>query len=86
MITYTNKIDKKTKVLYNRHKRKQNSIKQNKIKGRDDIKGVLTIDKTKEASQWAEYEIECAVITSTLLYTIISDEEQDYVAAMNITD
>ena len=29
MITYTNKIDKKTKVLYNRHKRKQNSIKQN---------------------------------------------------------
>lgn len=56
------------------------------IGGRDDIKGVLTIDKTKEASQWAEYEIECAVITSTLLYTIISDEEQDYVAAMNITD
>lgn len=56
------------------------------IGGRDDIKGVLTIDKTKEASQWAEYEIECAVITSTLLYTIISDEEQNYVAAMNITD
>ena len=28
------------------------------IGGRDDIKGVLTIDKTKEASQWAEYEIE----------------------------
>ena len=32
MITYTNKIDKNAKVLYNRHKRKQNRIKLNKTK------------------------------------------------------
>ena len=32
MITYTNKIDKNAKVLYNRHKRKQNRIKVNKTK------------------------------------------------------
>ena len=32
MITYTNKIDKNAKVLYNRHKMKQNRIKLNKTK------------------------------------------------------
>ncbi|MBQ0051170.1 MAG: GGDEF domain-containing protein [Treponema sp.] len=28
----------------------------------DDIKGLVTFDKTKEAQQWAEYEVNCAVM------------------------
>lgn len=38
---------------------------------KDDVKGLLTINKMKAASQWAEYEIECSIITATLINMII---------------
>lgn len=38
---------------------------------KDDVKGLLTINRMKEASQWAEYEIECSIITATLINMII---------------
>ena len=37
------------------------------IGNKDNIKGLLTINRMKEASQWAEYEIECSVITAALI-------------------
>lgn len=39
----------------------------------DNIKGVLTIDRTKNAAQWAEYEVECSVITASLINTLIDE-------------
>ncbi len=41
------------------------------IGSKDDIKGLLTINKMKAASQWAEYEIECSVITATLVNVLM---------------
>lgn len=38
---------------------------------KDDVKGLLTINRMKAASQWAEYEIECSIITATLINMII---------------
>ena len=38
---------------------------------KDDVKGLLTINRMKAASQWAEYEIECCIITATLINMII---------------
>lgn len=38
---------------------------------KDDVKGILTINRMKAASQWAEYEIECSIITATLINMII---------------
>lgn len=38
---------------------------------KDDVKGLLTINRMKAASQLAEYEIECSIITATLINMII---------------
>ena len=38
---------------------------------KDDVKGLLTINRMKAASQWVEYEIECSIITATLINMII---------------
>ena len=38
---------------------------------KDDVKGLLTINRMKAASQWAEYYIECSIITATLINMII---------------
>lgn len=45
------------------------------IGSEDDIKGLFTIDRCKESSQWAEYEIECAVIAASLI-SIIAETER----------
>lgn len=47
------------------------------IGSRDNIKGLITMDRTKESSQWAQYEVEIAVITASLIYTIIVDKQLD---------
>lgn len=39
------------------------------------IKGVFTIDRCKESSQWAEYEVECAVIAASLINIIAESSE-----------
>ncbi|MDD5827843.1 MAG: GGDEF domain-containing protein [Lachnospira sp.] len=42
----------------------------------DDISGVLTLDKCKESSQWAEYEVECATIVASLLTAMEKENER----------
>ena len=37
------------------------------IGSKDEVKGMFTVNRMKAASQWAEYEIECSVITATLV-------------------
>lgn len=43
------------------------------IGGKDDMKGLITINRMKAASQWAEYEIECSIITATLINIILEN-------------
>lgn len=38
---------------------------------KDNVLGLLTLDRCKESSQWAEYEVECAVMLGTLITTMI---------------
>ncbi|MGN0317558.1 MAG: GGDEF domain-containing protein [Lachnospira sp.] len=45
------------------------------IKSKDGIAGILTLDKCKESQQWAEYEVECAAITATLISAMVIDGE-----------
>lgn len=52
-------------------KRQIHSTIQCFIGTKDDVKGLLTINRMKAASQWAEYEIECSIITATLINMII---------------
>lgn len=66
-----NNMDVAPEFVEEMKKRSVYSTIQCIVGSRDDIKGLLTINKTKAASQWAEYEIECAVITATLVNTII---------------
>lgn len=37
------------------------------IGSKDEVKGMFTVNRMKAASQWVEYEIECSVITATLV-------------------
>ena len=34
---------------------------------RDNIKGLVTFNKCRESARWADYEIDCAIIFSTVL-------------------
>lgn len=52
-------------------KRQIHSTIQCFIGTKEDVKGLLTINRMKAASQWAEYEIECSIITATLINMII---------------
>lgn len=52
-------------------KRQIHSTIQCFIGTKDDVKGLLTINRMKAASQWVEYEIECSIITATLINMII---------------
>ena len=38
------------------------------------VKGIFTIDRCKESSQWAEYEIEMAVVAASLINIIAESE------------
>ena len=40
----------------------------------NNIKGILSIDRCKESAQWAEYEVEMAVITAKLLDTFCEND------------
>ena len=40
----------------------------------NNIKGMFTIDRCKESSQWAEYEIEMAVVAASLINIIAESE------------
>lgn len=42
----------------------------------NDVKGIFTIDRCKESAQWAEYEIEMAVVAASLI-NIIAEAEKD---------
>lgn len=42
----------------------------------DNVKGLFTIDRCKESAQWAEYEIEMAVVTASLI-NILAETECD---------
>lgn len=42
----------------------------------DNVKGLFTIDRCKESSKWAEYEIEMAVVTASLI-NILAETEGD---------
>lgn len=46
-----------------------------KIHSDKGVIGMLTLDKCKESQQWAEYEIECAVITAAFISSIVIDTE-----------
>lgn len=41
------------------------------IGDKDNVLGLLTLDRCKESSQWAEYEVECAVMLASLLTILI---------------
>lgn len=41
------------------------------IGDKDNVLGLLTLDRCKESSQWAGYEVECAVMLASLLTTLI---------------
>lgn len=43
---------------------------------KNDVKGIFTIDRCKESAQWAEYEIEMAVVTASLI-NILAESEKD---------
>lgn len=43
------------------------------ILGEDKIKGLVTYNRCKESAQWAEYELQTAIITSSLLSIIIDN-------------
>ena len=40
----------------------------------NNVKGIFTIDRCKESSQWAEYEIEMAVVAASLINIIAESE------------
>ena len=42
----------------------------------NDVKGIFTIDRCKESAQWAEYEIEMAVVAASLI-NIIAEAEKN---------
>lgn len=42
----------------------------------DHILGLITFDKCKESSQWADYEVNCAVIVASMLSRIAIENEQ----------
>lgn len=42
----------------------------------DNMKGLFTIDRCKESAQWAEYEIEMAVVTASLI-NILAEADKD---------
>lgn len=44
----------------------------------DDIRGLITFDKTKECQQWAEYEVNCAVMFSSIFNLLPETTKVDF--------
>ncbi|MDD3239532.1 MAG: sensor domain-containing diguanylate cyclase [Lachnospira sp.] len=44
------------------------------IGDRNHVKGLLTLDRCKESSQWAEYEVECAVMLASLITILVKEQ------------
>lgn len=43
------------------------------IGDKDHIRGLLTLDRCKESAQWAEYEVQCAIMLASLLNVMITE-------------
>lgn len=53
---------------------------------REDIKGLITFDKLKESQQWAEYEINCAVMFASSFNLLSESTKYDFAVYSKLKD
>ncbi len=58
------------------NRRRVSSTLQCIIGSPDNIKGVITFNRCKESAQWADYEVDCAIIFASFI-TMLADREDD---------